>query len=151
MPSKEEQPVSSTESIKTKSAIDDRRILTYGTSRLAPAIRLVDRAREIELAHESIQSHTSGKLELILKQIRNLQEEAKRIVDQAATDAELHQVKCNFEKQVNQPIHLYVKADQMKYFSFVSPEEWGGNPPHSYLGSYIMRGDRSFERIDLEA
>jgi hypothetical protein len=133
--------------VNTDSSEDNKRSLTYGTSRLDPAIRLVDRAKEIELAHESIRSHTHGKLDLILKQIRHLQEEAKLILDQAAIDTELHDVKCNFEKKVDQPYHLYQKEDGTKYFSFISPEEWGGNPPHSFLGSYTMKSDRSFHKI----
>lgn len=136
--------------IKEEPVDINRRSLTYGTSRLDPAIRLVDRAKEIELAHESIQSHTNTKLELILKQIRHLQEEAENIIEQAGLDAELHKVKCNFEKKVEQPYHLYIRPDESKYFSFVSPKEWGGNPPHEYLGSYIMKGDRSFQKIDEE-
>lgn len=122
-----------------------QRSLTYGTSRLAPAIRLVDRAKEIELAHESIKSHTHGKLDLILKQIRHLQQEANSILEQASIDAELHAVKCNFEKKIDQPYHLYEKDDGNKYFSFVSPDEWGGNPPHKFIASYVMKSDRSFK------
>lgn len=132
----------------TQDLIDNRRSLAFGTSTLDPAIRLVDRAKEIELAHESIQSHTNTKLELILKQIRNLQKEAEHVIEQAEVDSELHSIKCNFEKQVEQPYHLYAKQDGNKYFSFVSPEEWGNNPPHEFLGTYIMKGDRSFKRID---
>jgi hypothetical protein len=127
---------------------DNNRSLTYGTSRLAPAIRLVDRAKEIELAHESIQSHTNAKLELILKQIRHLQMEAQGIIENAALDAELHSIPCNFEKKVDQPYHLYLRPEGKKYFSFLSPTDWGGNPPHEFLGSFVMKSDRSFQKLD---
>lgn len=135
-------------STKTEEMLKNKRSLTFGTSTLDPAIRLVDRAKEIELAHETIKSHTNTKLELILKQIRHLQKEAESIIDQASVDAELHAIKCNFEKQIEQPYHLYIKEDGKKYFSFVSPAEWGNQPPHKYLGTYIMKGDRSFHRVD---
>lgn len=132
---------------ETADLLENRRSLTFGTSTLDPAIRLVDRAKEIELAHESIKSHTNSKLELILKQIRHLQEEAELIIDQASVDAELHSIKCNFEKQIGQPYHLYTRPDGTRYFSFVSPEEWGGSPPHDFVGTYAMKMDRSFEKL----
>jgi len=127
---------------------EERRFLAYGTSTLDPAIRLVDRAREIECAHESIRTHTNAKLELIVKQIRHLQEEAREIIEKAAVDADLHRIPCNFEKNILQPYHLYRKQDGSKYFSFLSPDDWNGSPPHEYLGTYQMKSDRSFERLD---
>lgn len=121
--------------------------LAYGTSRLAPAIRLVDRAREIELAEESVQLHVHGKLEVIAKQIRNLKEEAERLLALAQRDIELHKAKCNFEKKPGQWIYLY-QGKEGQYFSLLSPEDWGGKPPHLHLGSYQMLADRSFQSKD---
>jgi hypothetical protein len=120
--------------------------LTYGTSRLAPAIRLVDRAREIELAEESVQLHVHGKLEVIAKQIRSLKEEAERLLALAQRDIELHKAKCNFEKKPGQTIHLYEKENQ-PYFSLLSPNDWNGKPPHRLIGSFVMNPDRSFSEI----
>ncbi|ABZ93912.1 Conserved hypothetical protein [Leptospira biflexa serovar Patoc strain 'Patoc 1 (Ames)'] len=120
--------------------------LTYGTSRLAPAISLVDRAKEIELAEESVKLHVHGKLEVIAKQIRALKEEAELILQQAEKDIELHKAKCQFEKKPGQFIYLYGKEGG-DYFSLLSPREWGGNPPHPFKGAYTMNPDRSFTEI----
>lgn len=123
--------------------------LTFGTSRLAPAIRLVDRAREIELAEESVQLHVHGKLEVIAKQIRSLKEEAERLLEAAQKDIELHKAKCNFEKKPGQNIHLYEK-EGFPYFSLLSPADWGNRPPHRYMGSYVMNPDRSFTELKVD-
>lgn len=122
--------------------------LTYGTSRLAPAISLVDRAKEIELAEESVKLHVHGKLELIANQIRRLKEEAELILSQAEKDIVLHKARCQFEKKPGQTIHLYEK-ETGTYFSLLAPSDWRMNPPHSYKGSYIMNPDRSFTEVFL--
>ncbi len=127
--------------------IPDRHLLPYGTSTSDAPIRLIDRAKEIETANQQIQAHVSGKLDLILKQIRILQEEAKQIMEDALVNSELHQVKCNFEKKIGQTLHLYQRDSGEKYFSLISPVEWG-NPPHPFLGSFILKPDQSFEKID---
>lgn len=124
--------------------------LTYGTSRLAPKISLVDRAKEIELAEESVQLHLHGKLEIIAGQIRRLKEEAELILKRAEKDIELHKARCQFEKKPGQTIHLYEKENGT-YFSLLSPKDWGNHPPHSYKGSYIMNPDRSFTEVFLDS
>lgn len=127
--------------------IDKKHLLPFGSRTLDPAIRIVDRALEIETASEFIKSGVKGKLDLILKQIQNLQEEARRVLEQAQMDEDLHRITCNFEKKVGDSLHLYQKEDGTKYFSILSPSEWG-NPPHTFLGSYRLEGDRSFTPLD---
>ena len=131
---------------KREPVVEDKHLLPYGTRTLDPAITLVDRAREIETASQSIQTHVSGKLDLIAGQIRQLQAEAKKIMEQAQTDIELHKIKCNFEKKIGMTLHLYEKPGGIKYFSFLSPEEWG-TPPHKFLGTYKLNADQSFELV----
>lgn len=125
----------------------NKRSLTYGTSRMDPPIQLVDRLKEIESAHEFIQTQTHSKLELILKQIRNLQLEAQKIIEKSIRDAELHSIPCQFEKKIGGIYHLYQRPDGTKYFSMLSPEDWNNNPPHLFLGSYELKPDRSFEEV----
>lgn len=93
--------------------------LTYGTSRLAPAISLVDRAKEIEMAEESVQLHLHGKLEVIANQIRRLKEEAELILKRAEKDIELHKARCQFEKKPGQTIHLYKKKMEITFRYFL--------------------------------
>lgn len=131
---------------KAEPVVPDHRKLAYPTRTLDPPIRLVDRAREIEAAEGTLKSQVDGKLELILKQIRVLQQEARDIIEQAHEDLELHRAKCNFEKQVGEEIFLYDKPDRGPYFSRLSPEDWNGQPPHAFLGGYRLRADRAFER-----
>lgn len=93
--------------------------LTYGTSRLAPKISLVDRAKEIELAEESVQLHLHGKLEIIAGQIRRLKEEAELILKRAEKDIELHKARCQFEKNQDKPFIYMKKKMDLIFLSFL--------------------------------
>lgn len=134
---------------KKEPDVPGKSFLPYPTRTLDPPISIVDRAKEIEKAEESIKTHVNGKLDLIVKQIRNLQDEAKKIMEQAEADMQLHKVKCNFEKKTGMAVHLYEKETGQQYFSLLSPEEWG-TPPHAFKGTYTIRPDMGFERLDDE-
>ena len=45
-------------------------------------------------------------------------------------------------------MHLYERDDGEAYFSLLSPEDWNGQNPHKYLGSFRMNVDRSFEQLN---
>lgn len=116
----------------------------YPVSRLAPAHDLVDTARQIAEADQLIGTVTHAKLELIAKQIRSLQEEARRVLDRAREDAELHRAVCNFRKTAGHVYHLYRRADGRLYFSMLSPDDWNGRSPHAFEGSYRLEADMSW-------
>ncbi len=131
---------------KKEAVVEDKHSLPYPVRTLDPPIRLVDRAREIEQAHLSLKTHAAGKLDVIARQIRGLQEEARRILEQAERDAALHRVQCAFEKRPGMDLHLYEKADGERYFSMLSPEEWG-TPPHAFRGTFRLQTDAGFECV----
>jgi hypothetical protein len=120
---------------------------TYPLSRLSARIDLVDLAQEIEKADQALGMVVGGKLEVIRDQMRALQEEARRILDEARTSAELHRARCTFRKIPGKVYHLYRKTDDELYFSMLSPDEWGGRPPHAFEGSYRLELDMSFARL----
>lgn len=118
----------------------------YPTSRLSPAISLVDVAAEIERADRTIGAVTHAKLEVIAKQIRALQDEARAVVAAAEESALLHRARCQFVRRPGHVYHLYRKPDGEAYFSMLSPLEWG-EPPHPYVASYKLENDLSFTRV----
>ncbi len=126
--------------------VENKAFLEYPVRKLDPPISLVDRAKEIEKAEEWIKIGVNQKLDIILKQIKILQEQAKEILEKAEEDAYLHRIQCNFEKKPGMVLHLYRKNTGEEYFSLLSPEEWG-NPPHHYIASYRLNVDMSFEKL----
>jgi len=119
----------------------------YGLSRLAPAIDLVDMAREIQRADQLVGTVTADKLGRIAEQIRALQAEAQEVLERARRDAALHRATCHFQKVVGQTYHLYRKGSDETaelLWSILSPADWGGRPPHAYVGSFRLEADASF-------
>lgn len=116
----------------------------YPTRRLDPAIALVDTAAQIAAASTQIAHQTHAQLDLIHQQIQYLQAQARSILDKAARDVALHQAECRFTRVVGQKYHLYRRPDQTTFFSMLSPDDYGGAPPHEFLGSYWLEADRSW-------
>lgn len=120
----------------------------YPVSRMAPAFDLVNLAEEISQADITLAVHASGKLHLIAKQIKALQDEARLVLEQTQRDQLLHRAQCHFKRQPGKTYHLYQKVDGTSYFSMLAPVEWGNNPPHTFLGSYQLQTDMSWISIE---
>lgn len=123
----------------------------YPTSRLAPAfdaaIAAQDLAKDLAQAEHMLGAVAKGKIELIVEQIQTLQAQAQRIVEQAQQDLELHRVECRFAREAGGVYHLYLRPDASRYFSLLSPEDWGGEPPHHFEGSYLLLEDMRYRRV----
>jgi len=71
----------------------------HPVSRLAPPFELVDLAEEISRADDMLSIQTSGKLRLLADQIRSLQEEARKILQETRQNQQLHRAECGFRKR----------------------------------------------------
>ncbi len=120
------------------------RAAPYGTSRLAPAIDLVDTARQIAEADNVIGTVVNAKLEVIAEQIRHLQQQAREVLQRAMDDAQMHRAECRFRKRVGETYFLYRRGDATQYFSMLSPDDWNGEPPHEPMGAYRLEADMSW-------
>ncbi len=120
----------------------------YPVSRLAPAFGLVDLAREIAQADEMLANRAGVQLQLIAEQMRQLQLQAQAILEQTRRDQELHHARCNFQKKPGQVYHLYRDDGGVPLLSLLSPEDWRGRPPHPFVGSYRLEGDRSWTPLE---
>lgn len=123
----------------------------YPMSRLSAPHDLVDTAREIQRADAVLGAVTGDKLRLIAEQIRALQSEARRVLEGARRDAELHRAECRFPKRVGHVYHLYRDARGRLSFSMLSPDDWRGNPPAAYEGSYRLEADMTWTPADRAA
>ena len=123
---------------------DSKRALAYPASRLGAPIQLVDLAAEIEQADRTLGTVVHAKLDVIREQIQKLQEQAREALEEARRSALLHRARCSFKKIPGRTYYLYRRGDDDLYFSMLSPEEWGGSPPHPFEGSYRLEADQTF-------
>ena len=119
----------------------------YPVSRLGAPVSLVDTARAIEAASANIAMRTNAQLEVILEQMKTLQERARAIVEQASRDVELVHVDCKFRRVPGRIYHLYERPDGHRYFSMLSPEEQGMTASR-FIASYRYEHDESWTRLD---
>jgi hypothetical protein len=120
----------------------------YPVSRLAPAIELVDIAREIQSADAVLAVKMTAELEIIAELMRALQARAREALEAAEASARLHRAGCAFKKRPGHVYYLYKRASGALYFSMLSPAEWGARCPDAFEGSWRLRADMTFEKID---
>ncbi len=120
----------------------------YPVSRLAPAFQAPALAEEIERAESMLSARTSAKLRVIADQIKALQAEARKALDEARDEHALTHAECAFKRLPGKIYHLYRKPDGSRYFSMLSPEDWRGQPPHPYLASYRLEADYSWTALE---
>jgi hypothetical protein len=124
----------------------------YPVSRLGAPVSLVDTAREIESASTSVAMRANAQLEIILEQMRALQQQAREVMDQASRDIDLIHVECRFRRVAGRVYHLYERPGGHRYFSMLSPDEYGPGGTTRFLGSFRFEHDQSWTRLeDVEA
>lgn len=81
-------------------------------------------------------------------QIQFLQEQAHNILKDINESQEIHNAACNFCKIPGNIYHLYKRQSGQKYLSMLSPNDWGTNVPHEFLGSYRLEMDQTWTPFD---
>ncbi|MCG6943117.1 MAG: DUF2452 domain-containing protein [Thiohalocapsa sp.] len=122
----------------------DARSSPYPVSRLAPAFDAPELAAEIARAESMLSARTGAKLRVIADQIKALQAEARKVLDEAREEQALTHAECAFKRIPGRVYHLYRRADGRSFFSMLSPVDWRGAPPHEFLGSYRLEVDYSW-------
>jgi hypothetical protein len=122
----------------------DARSSPYPMSRLAPAFQAPELAEEIARAESMLSARTGAKLHVIADQIKALQAEARKVLDEAREEQALTHAECAFKRIPGKVYHLYRRADGRAYFSMLSPADWNGRPPDTHAGSYRLETDYSW-------
>jgi len=120
----------------------------YRTNKNASSYDLVELAQHIQTANQFTKANVGNKLQVIAEQVRFLQEQARKILEEANESNDLHHVACNFVKKPGAIYHLYVRESKQKFFSMISPAEWGTQCPHEYLGTYRLEYDQSWTPLE---
>jgi hypothetical protein len=120
----------------------------YPVSRLGAPVSLVDTAQFIEAASSKIALRTNAQLEVIVEQMRALQERARTIVEQASRDVDLVHAECRFRRVAGRIYHLYEKSGGQRYFSMLGPDDFGGHSPAGFVASFRYEPDESWTRVD---
>lgn len=93
------------------------KLLEYGTSNSAPAIKLED--------VEGWKQQAAIKVNHQLKtRYEELVEEARKLVDEYNWNEVVYTASYSFQPIVGQIYHLYIRNDETLFLSLISPSEW---------------------------
>ncbi|VDN40888.1 unnamed protein product [Gongylonema pulchrum] len=62
--------------------------------------------------------------------------QAEEVLLEAERDTDLHNVPCNFQKVPGSLYHLYRRPDGTRFFSIISPAEWGDSNKNHHIGTF---------------
>ncbi|XP_037107115.1 uncharacterized protein C1orf50 homolog isoform X1 [Syngnathus acus] len=119
-------------------------VSSYQTTRMGDTMDLVALATQLQKGDDFIKANACNKLSVIADQIRYLQERARKVLEEAKRDAELHHAACNLVKKAGNMYYLYQRPSGQKYFSIISPAEWGPGCPHQFVGAFKLQHDMSW-------
>lgn len=131
-------------------------VSSYQTNRVGDPMDLVALAEHIQKGDDFVKANACNKLTVIADQIKYLQGQAKKVLEDAKRDADLHHAACNIVKKPGNMYYLYQRPSGQRYFSIISPKEWGPSCPHQFLGAFKLQHDMSWtpanevERRDAE-
>ncbi|XP_078281386.1 uncharacterized protein C1orf50 homolog [Rhinoraja longicauda] len=119
-------------------------VSSHQTNRLGDPLDLVALAEQIQKGDEFVRANVTNKLTVIAEQIQYLQDKARQILEEAKRDVDLHHVACNVVKKPGTIYFMYRRDSGQRYFSILSPKEWGPSCPHEFLGAYKLQHDMSW-------
>ncbi|XP_023342660.1 uncharacterized protein C1orf50 homolog [Eurytemora carolleeae] len=113
---------------------------------------LVELASQLQTADQFTRATAGSKLSIIAEQVRFLQEQARKVLEDARLNALLHQTSCNFKKIPGSTYYVYKqrKYPDKEFISMISPEEWGATGPE-FVARYRLEHDMSWtEEKEME-
>jgi len=109
---------------------------------------LVELAEVVQKADQFTRATAGSKLTVIAEQVRFLQEQARKVLEDARLNALLHKTACNFKKVPGKTYYVYKQRanPDEEMLSMISPEEWGPGGPE-YVGGYRLEFDMSWTEL----
>jgi len=123
-------------------------VSSYQTNRVGDPMDLVALATQVQRGDDFVRANAGSKLTVIADQIRYLQEQARKVLEDAKRDADLHHAACNIVKKPGTMYYLYERPSGQKYFSIISPKEWGPSCPHPFIAAYKLQHDMSWTPVE---
>jgi len=106
---------------------------------------LVELATQVEKADQFTRATAGSKLTVIAEQVRFLQDQARKVLEEARISNLIHRTSCNFKKIPGKTYYIYKqrKNPDDEFISMISPEEWGASSPE-FIAGYRLEFDMSW-------
>jgi len=106
---------------------------------------LVELAAHVQTADKFTRATAGSKLTVIADQLKYLQEQARKVLEDARLNALIHKTACNFKKVPGTTYYVYKnrRNPDTEFISMISPQEWGSSAP-DFCGGYRLEFDMSW-------
>jgi len=106
---------------------------------------LVELAAHVQKADQFTRACAGSKLSIIAEQVRFLQEQARKVLEEARLNNLLHKTPCNFKKIPGSTYYVYKQKrnPDEEFISMISPSEWGASGPE-FVAAYRLEHDMSW-------
>jgi hypothetical protein len=123
-------------------------LLPYAHTVGGAVIKPIDKGRVKGRAVSAMYEQTDLQLDQIRKQIELLAQQAKSIHDRVQISEQIYEAEMNFEPLISFKYHLYQRSNGKYVLSMVGPEEWGPNPPYSFVATVKMLADHTWDILE---
>jgi len=110
---------------------------------------LVELATEINKADKFTRAVAGSKLSAIAEQVKFLQAQANKCLQDAQRDKEINHMACNMVRRPGNVYYIYKRKSVIKnqisteYMSLIAPEEWGPDGPE-FVTAYKLNHDMTW-------
>lgn len=110
---------------------------------------LVELATEITKADKFTRAVAGSKLSAIAEQVKFLQAQANKCLQDAQRDKEINHMACNMVRRPGNVYYIYKRKSVIKnqisteYMSLIAPEEWGPDGPE-FVTAYKLNHDMTW-------
>jgi len=110
---------------------------------------LMQLAEQVQKADQFTRATAGSKLTVIAEQVRFLQEQARKVLEEARLNGLIHKTPCNFKKVPGKTYYIYKqrKDPTQEMISMISPEEWGSGGPE-FVAGYRLEFDMSWTPLE---
>ncbi|NNF34823.1 MAG: DUF2452 domain-containing protein [Saprospiraceae bacterium] len=120
-------------------------LLPYAHHVGSAIIRPIDKGKEKGLSMTAMYQQTDVQLTQIKEQVETLIRQAQEIHDRIDISEKIYKADVGFRPIIGRTYHLYEKEVNQWVISMIAPEEWGKNPPYTFLATVTMLADHTWE------
>lgn len=135
-------------SIDPDKVAENPHLLPYAHHVGSAIIKPLDKGKTKGNAMSAMYQQTEGSLHKIKEQVEVLIRQAQEIHDRISISEMIYKAECGIVPVVGQEYYLYERKNKTWVLSLVSPDDWGGKAPYSYIATAVLLADHTWDVKD---
>jgi len=132
-------------SIDPDKVSENPHLLPYAHHVGSAIIKPLDKGRTKGNAMTAMYQQTEGSLHKIKEQVELLIRQAQEIHDRISISEMIYKAECGIVPVIGQTYYLYERKNKTWVLSLVSPEEWGGKAPYTFIATAELLADHTWD------